>query len=151
MRSESPAALPDNYRGEVLSSDDWREVMLSVLGFAGGTNVFCRESDSAKVEEITIQTLSEVGDSPSWPLCHGHGDAARKGTRGLAQSQSQTAYAWSWIADESASCSGDCHCGTFVRSRGTHVFPGQISRNTKDFLAESSDISALTKLRARER
>ena len=65
MRSESSAALPDHRRSAVLREardDDWTEVMLSVLGFADDTNVLCRKSDSAKVEEITIQTLLEVGE-----------------------------------------------------------------------------------------
>ena len=34
--------------------DDWREVMLSVLGIADDTNVFCRKRDATTIEEITI-------------------------------------------------------------------------------------------------
>ena len=130
--------------------------MLSVLGFADDTNILCRKFDASRVEEITVQTLPEVGEEAhpgktermvagvrDDELPEGFSAAVRflgpwidmsggcvadtamrleRAREGLAQSQSQTAYARSWFADESASCSGARHCGTVVRSRSTHVF-----------------------------
>ena len=67
MQSESPATLPDHCQGEVLSSE--RPAMMTggkicslSLDSRMTQNVLCRKSDAAKVEEITVQTLSEVGE-----------------------------------------------------------------------------------------
>ena len=136
--------------------DDWREVMLSVLGFADDSDVLCRKSGAAKVEEITVQKLSEVGEEAhpgktERMVAGVRDDELPKGfsaavrflgpwidmnggcVTDTAMRLERAREVWRKVKvklpmlgvglqTESASCSGDCHCGTFVRSRGTHVF-----------------------------